>query len=379
MRYAPNMLMIGSTGRNVGKTEFATAVIRKFAPQGPVVGLKVTAVDKADGACPRGGAGCGVCSSLTGPYLITEETHAGPEKDTMRLLDAGATRVYWLRVLRDHLVEGMDAVLAMISAGIPIVCESNSLRTVLEPGLFVMMKRRASAPIKDSAARVLKQVDRLVISRSDAFARALADLDLLDDRWVLREDAAAIILAGGESTRMGRDKSLLPIQGVPMAARLCNVLRPWVRQLLVSTNDPGKHGELDAEFVVDALPGQGPLMGIASALKASHHDLNLVVACDIPNPSMRALRGMLRASDGFDAVVPTTEKGRLEPLFALYRRRLLPGMEAALSAGEGKVRSVFKDALIHYFPLPETDWPRNLNRPEDYEAYMAAHKREEGG
>jgi len=111
----PAMFMIGAMGRNAGKTEFACSLIRKFCSEHNVIGIKVTPVDKADGSCPRGGTGCGVCTSLNGDYDITEETDSQPDKDTCRMLAAGAKKVFWLRSLRTHLVEAMATLQAVIA------------------------------------------------------------------------------------------------------------------------------------------------------------------------------------------------------------------------------------------------------------------------
>src|SRR5690554_3529769 len=144
----PDLLLIGSSGSNVGKTELACRVIGTLAPRLPVVGIKITAVSERNGKCPRGGEGCGVCSSLEGPWCITREEadpRAGSRKDTVRLLAAGARRVYWLRVLRECLREGLEELFERIdgeSVGgtVPLVAESNSARTVLVPGLFLMIR-----------------------------------------------------------------------------------------------------------------------------------------------------------------------------------------------------------------------------------------------
>ena len=109
------MLMIGSAGANVGKTELACAILRKFGQLGEeIVGIKVTTINEKDGQCPRGGEGCGVCSSLEGVYLLTQEDDPASGKDTARLLAAGASRVYWLRVLRSHIEEGFTALLKIL-------------------------------------------------------------------------------------------------------------------------------------------------------------------------------------------------------------------------------------------------------------------------
>lgn len=134
------MLMIGSAGANVGKTELACALLRRLGKQQEIIGIKVTTIAEADGGCPRGGEGCGVCSSLEGVFLITEETDRDSGKDTSRLLASGAKRVFWLRVLKEHLEEGVTALLEFVGPEAVCICESNSLRRIVEPGLFLMVK-----------------------------------------------------------------------------------------------------------------------------------------------------------------------------------------------------------------------------------------------
>ena len=95
------ILMIGAAARNVGKTEFACRLIAQWKGRQPVVGIKVTTVRERDGRCPRGGEGCGACSSLKTPYCITEEQNAEGHKDTCRMLRAGADSVFWLRAFAE--------------------------------------------------------------------------------------------------------------------------------------------------------------------------------------------------------------------------------------------------------------------------------------
>ena len=157
-----NILMIGSAGRNVGKTEFACRLISRYAETRPVVGVKVTTVKERDGKCPRGGDGCGVCTSLKGNYAITRESNGPPGKDTTRMFEAGAHVVYWLRVLKEHLAEGISELLELIPQDAPVVCESNSLRLVLKPGLFLIVREKNSAVMKQSCERVFHFADRVL-------------------------------------------------------------------------------------------------------------------------------------------------------------------------------------------------------------------------
>lgn len=183
---APGMLMIGSAGRNSGKTEFACSLIRKYRPKCSIVGIKVTAVEERDGQCPRGGEGCGVCSSLEGNYLITEETNAGPGKDTERLLAAGATSVYWLRVLKAHLEEGAEALFRTVDPAATVICESNSLRTLVEPALFLMFRHKSERSFKESARAVRHCANRLVTFDGSGLDMDLGAVDLVEGRWTMR-------------------------------------------------------------------------------------------------------------------------------------------------------------------------------------------------
>lgn len=183
------MLMIGSAGANVGKTEMACAILRKFSRLNQdIVGIKVTTISEKDGQCPRGGEGCGVCSSLKGVYLITEETHPDSCKDTSRLLTAGASRVYWLRVLRTHIKEGFAALINVLGPEATSICESNSLRRVVEPGLFFIAVKKDAKKWKPSALEVKKFADKIIVSDGSSFNFDIDRINLENGQWRLSPD-----------------------------------------------------------------------------------------------------------------------------------------------------------------------------------------------
>ena len=364
-----HMLMIGSTGTNVGKTELACAILRRLGAHNDIAAVKVTAIDKKDGQCPRGGDGCGACSSLQGDFCITEETNGHSDKDTSRLLAAGASRVYWLRALKTHLDAAASALVETLGANTTCICESNSLRGVIDPGLFFLARRKSTTAWKQSAQEVQKYADRIVTAREGSFDLDLDRIVLAGGKWKLREKAAAIILAGGNSRRMGADKSMLPLGGQPLIAAICEQLRDSFDQVLVSANDADKFGFLGLQIVPDRVCGQGPLMAIASALEASRHELNFVVACDIPHVEIRYVRRMLSqaAESGADIVVPITRESRYEPLFAVYRKSALKAINRVLSAGGRKIADAFDLCKVQCIEL-DTDLA-NLNTMADYESF----------
>jgi molybdenum cofactor guanylyltransferase len=363
------MLLIGSQARSVGKTELACEVLRKHAPLQEITAVKVTVIREGGGPCPRGGAGCGACSSVEGPWCISEEVDPPPAKDTARMRDSGARKVYWLRVKADHVREGFRALCERLPAEAAIVAESNSLAQTLEPGLFLMVKDKGSRRVKPHVRQVLRYVDRYVVSDGARFDLDPGDLAIGPEGWVLREPAAAI-LAGGASARMGRDKCLLPLDGRPMVEHIAQQLHSRFRRVLLSTNHPQRYAFLDLRAVPDEEPGQGPLMGIASVLAASRSDTLFVTACDIPTIDGDLVTRLLAQAAHHDCVVPVTEAG-IEPLFAVYRQSALPEMRRLLAQGERRVRALFSRVDTGLVDLHRADWYWNLNTEQDYRRYVS--------
>ena len=120
-----------------------------------------------------------------------------------------------------------------------------------------------------------------------------------------------VILAGGKSRRMGREKALLRIQGLPLAARLAQLLASVTDEIVISCSGNGAALEsLGYPVIQDLFPGQGPLAGLHAAIHHTQRPLVLLLACDLPCLHADLLRGLIDASAGFDAVVPQTAGGR---------------------------------------------------------------------
>ena len=368
MKKLNGMLLIGSAGRNVGKTELACVLIRKFSKSSPIVGIKVTTIRAKDGKCPRGGRGCGVCSSLDGDFCITEEVDKNSNKDTVRLLKAGAGRVFWLRVMKTHLKEGLTALLDVVGPDAVFVCESNSLRQVVEPAVFLMVTARDSGAWKSTARDVREHVGKILTWDGSGFDFDIDRIKLVDGKWRLMEEATAIIIAGGESCRMGTDKSMLSIRGRPLIETIAEQLRGSFSQILISANEVEKLAFLDLPIIRDRVSGQGPLMGIASALEASANELNFVVACDIPCIDLCYIRRMLMEANGVDAVIPTAGDEKYEPLFAVYRKSALGAINEVLSSGGRKISDVFSRCSVKFIKLEARRFI-NLNTMAEYKEF----------
>jgi cyclic pyranopterin phosphate synthase len=384
----PEILLIGATGRNAGKTEYACRVIQRLASRRPVVAVKVTTVREGNG-CPRGGAGCGVCGSLHEPFEITTETHAGTGKDTQRLLAAGAASVYWLRVHKDCLERGLCALLERIPPGQAAIVESNSARLVLQPGLFLVLREAGTTACKESCREVLDRADALIEYHEQNWSVGPERLDFVppalpraapaggveNGGWQLRWPAGAVILAGGASARMGTEKALLPFNGVPLVQHLADDLRPRFDGLIVGANNVERYSFLGLPIVPDREQGQGPLEGLRACLEASPHEWNFVTACDIPRVDAGLIARLFRATDNADAVVPVSPNGRREPLLALYRRSGHTAAAAALGAGERRLQALLARVRVREIPLGDAPWYHNLNTPDEYQRALTTTQR----
>ncbi len=187
MTVKSNLLIIGSTGRNTGKTEFACRIIEKHSTQKEIIGVKVVPVDKNEGDCHRGLEGCGLCNSLTGDYKIIEEMAIDSFKDTSRMLKAGAKKTYLLLVDRNSLEKGIIALLKIIPDNALIVIESNSIRKVIEPGLFIVIKEFTNNSVKNSCAEVIEFADKIIEFNNMNWDFNPDKVLIQNESWVIKE------------------------------------------------------------------------------------------------------------------------------------------------------------------------------------------------
>ncbi|MCY4108784.1 MAG: molybdenum cofactor guanylyltransferase [Chloroflexi bacterium] len=185
------------------------------------------------------------------------------------------------------------------------------------------------------------------------------------------------ILAGGRSTRMGRDKAELMLT-LPSGERL--TMLQLVNRTLESVCDetlvvggPARAG-VNARRIPDRFPGAGPLAGILSALLAASSEHVFVVACDMPFVDSQAIKGLAALMDDHDAVVPRIQ-GRFETLHAIYKTDCAAAIREVLDAGDRRVRSFF--SLINLRVVTEQEFAlidpsgrssMNVNYPEEFES-----------
>ncbi len=181
-----------------------------------------------------------------------------------------------------------------------------------------------------------------------------------------------IILAGGKSTRLGRDKAMLPINGHPFIWHIADHLRHFADEVIVVTNRPGKYALPHTKEVQDIFPEKGPLAGIHAGLTAASYEYSFVMACDMPNFHPKTAAFLVSQSSGYDVTVPQVGS-YLEPLFAVYHKNALPLITEELFQGLYKVTGFYQKAKVNYIKeerfLQECAFQEcffNVNTPEDY-------------
>jgi molybdenum cofactor guanylyltransferase len=178
------------------------------------------------------------------------------------------------------------------------------------------------------------------------------------------------VLAGGKSSRMGRDKALLPFRGGVLAGYVAAAVAAAAGSATL-IGDPGRYGHLGYLVLPDRTPGAGPLGGVESALSYTTADWNLVLACDMPGISAEFLRGLLDSAEqsGADALVPAGPSGRPEPLSAVYHRRCAGPLRQALDEGVRKLTSALASLDVRIWTVDDAAWFENLNTPEEWDIF----------
>ena len=169
----------------------------------------------------------------------------------------------------------------------------------------------------------------------------------------------SIILAGGRSSRLGREKHAEVIAGKSLIERAISRLSSLSAEILIVISQRQAGASLsfrypEAKTVVDLYPGKGSLGGIFSGLVHSTCFLNLVVACDMPFLNLELLRYMVELSKGFDVVIPRIGD-KMEPLHAIYSRNCLGPMESLLKQDKLKVTAFFDSVRVRYVEKDELD------------------------
>lgn len=193
----------------------------------------------------------------------------------------------------------------------------------------------------------------------------------------------AVILAGGNSSRMGQNKLFLPLGDKPIVAHLISLLQNIFTQIVVVTDQPALYHPFHIEVKEDVFvcTEKNSLTGIHAGLIHAAYEYTFVVAGDMPFLKQQVVKYLCSQREGYDVVVPVEGK-HYQPLCAVYHKNCLPFIEGQLKEKRFRIVDFFADVRVRtvdkseLFPCdPDSFSFFNINTPQDYQLALRMAKR----
>ena len=193
----------------------------------------------------------------------------------------------------------------------------------------------------------------------------------------LRYHVTTIVLAGGKSTRMGRDKALISIQGVPMLQLICTIAEACTDKVYIVTPWTERYQELltsKSQFIREVpLPGEtgneprthGPLVGFMQGLAAVETNWVLLLACDLPNLRLEILQDWISKLDTIpeNKIAALVQNNQIwQPLCGFYRCRCLPELRQYIEQGGRSFQQWLKSYSVEVLLLEDSQMLFNFNK-----------------
>ena len=183
--------------------------------------------------------------------------------------------------------------------------------------------------------------------------------------------ASLLVLAGGDSRRMGRPKAWLEVGDGFLLRYVVDRLAPAFSEVMVSFAEPEQLVEpLPYRIVFDRKLSTGPLAGLEAGLLAARNEVMFAVACDMPYVTQDVARMAVAAARACDAAIPRID-GRPEPVCGAYRRSALPFITGAINTGRLKAADVVAELDVTWLEGLDPELFRSLNTPRDLERFHA--------
>ncbi len=192
-----------------------------------------------------------------------------------------------------------------------------------------------------------------------------------DDKNRPIKGITGLILAGGKSTRFGKNKALVELDGIRLIERVIRVMGSVFQRLIILTNSPHEYSYLNLPMVEDSIKGLGPIGGLYTGLESISDDAGFFVACDMPFLSESLIRHMVEIRDDFNVVLPKID-WKIEALHGLYTKSCLPTIKELIDSHEYQVIRFFPKVHVKYLgenEIREFD-PQlksffNINKPNE--------------
>ncbi|MCC7301335.1 MAG: molybdenum cofactor guanylyltransferase [Bacteroidia bacterium] len=181
-------------------------------------------------------------------------------------------------------------------------------------------------------------------------------------------EITGIVLAGGKSSRMGRDKGLIEVNGTPLVSRAIYLLQRYCGSVIISSGNSA-YDRFGAPRIVDEIPNMGPVGGMISCIKKTETPWLLFLGCDMPLLDGEVLDLLVAAHREEKDAVVIRHNGEAEPLCGLYSRKALPHFEAALRGENYRLKDILNKLKTQFIDLPTPIFVRSfrsMNTPDEF-------------
>lgn len=192
----------------------------------------------------------------------------------------------------------------------------------------------------------------------------------------------AIVLAGGKSSRMGRDKCLITSpDGTLMIENIINVFSQLTGRILINANNPQSYLRFGHPVIADTFKNCGPLCGIFTGLSASTTEINLFAPCDMPFLTAEFYQFLLEQINGYDAVVPEFD-GKIYPICSVLKKSTQAIALGQIQKHNYRVRDFLRLIKVKYIDVRTNsrifsdDLLMNVNTPADLQRYFQQIKQQ---
>ena len=160
-------------------------------------------------------------------------------------------------------------------------------------------------------------------------------------------DVSCVILAGGESRRLGQDKAFIEVGGIRLLDYVYGKCQKLFSEIIIATNQPHQFKEYQATIVVDEVRGAGSLGGLYTGLLRATNYHTFCVACDMPFLKLELMAYLIEQRCDNDVVIPRTREG-LEPLHALYSKQCIEPIKRLVEKGDFKILNFLSEVQVRY-------------------------------
>ncbi len=182
-------------------------------------------------------------------------------------------------------------------------------------------------------------------------------------------DITGIILSGGESRRMGKDKGLVKYRGRELVLYSISILKLFCDRILISSNNIDEYETFGYDVIPDLITGIGPMGGVYSCLIKSKTEMNFILSCDMPLINSEVFEAIIPKITDYQIIVPKHNNGFMEPLAGYYSQSVLPIIEDSLSKQDYKLLNLFQKVRLGIIDTEQllfgAEQFTNMNSPKD--------------